>query len=366
MADEELHYVEFDIQETWNQMMKIYLAAGGEPLYPGDEKEIYMRAVLAIATAIMSKVDSALRMDTLTYATGDYLKEYGLKRGCAFIEAVSAQATVTITFGMSGVSQTIPAGTQLTADGEMIWATGEDIEQTGLEQVASIGIVCQKAGTAGNALAIGTQMQFIGGVDGVSSVIVTAAGHGGVDAETEEAYRERIRNYGLSAVTTGPSEQYESAALAVSPYVIDAKALNDGAGAVGVYLIIDEEASAADVKSAVEAALSADDTRPLTDNVTVYEATEDEYTLNVKVWYSGYAGIAGAVTAAVEEYQSWQDNKIGRAFNPDKLMAMLYQAGCERVQFIDGSSGVDDDVEYTEIGQRERCKGTISVTAVTE
>ena len=93
--------------------------------------------------------------------------------------------------------------------------------------------------------------------------------------------------------------------------------------------------------------------------------TEAEYTLNVKVWIGQYEGVADAANAAIAEYALWQDNTVGRAFNPDKLTAMLYQAGCERVQFTEGSgmSGAEAP-EYTEIGDDERCKGTITLTVV--
>ena len=364
--DTELHYVDYDAEKTWDEMMRVYLKEGGDILYPGDEKEILLRSVLAIATAIMAKVDSALRMDTLTYATGDYLKEYGLKRNCVFIEAVPATAPVEITFRASGVAQTLEAGTELTADGAMIYVLSEDIDVTGTEQVVNTTVTCQTPGAIGNGLHEGAQLQFIGNVDGFVSAIVTETASGGVDAEDEEVYRERIRNYGLAGVTTGPEQQYESAAMAVSSQIIDARAINDGGGEVGIYLILADGADQTSIFSSVAQALSATTTRPLTDHVVVHAAAEAAYTLNVKVWYSQYAGIGDDVTGAIAEYQAWQDHRIGRAFNPDKLTAMLYQAGCERVQFLEGSGMGEDPeaAEYTEIDPDAHCKGTITLTVV--
>ena len=51
--DTELHYVDYDAEKTWDEMMRVYLKEGGDILYPGDEKEILLRSVLAIATAII-------------------------------------------------------------------------------------------------------------------------------------------------------------------------------------------------------------------------------------------------------------------------------------------------------------------------
>ena len=362
----ELHYVDYDAEQTWDEMLRAYIEAGGDILYPGDEKEMLLRAALAIATAIMAKVDSALRMDTLTYATGEYLKEYGRKRNCVYIEAIPATAPVTMTFQATGIAHTIAAGTELTADGAVIFATQEDLSITGTAQEINTTVQCQTPGIIGNGLRQGTQLQFVEGIDGFVSAIVTADASGGVDAEDEEVYRERIRNFGLVSVTTGPKMLYESQTLAVSSQIVDAKAVNDGGGEVGIYIILAEGANENAIKASVEQALSSDTKRPLTDHVTVYVSDEAAYTLNVKVWYSQYAGISDSVTAAISEYQAWQDNKIGRAFNPDKLIAMLYQAGCERVQFLEGS-GLGDDPEaaaYTEINSTKHCAGTITLTVV--
>ena len=182
-----------------------------------------------------------------------------------------------------------------------------------------------------------------------------------MDAEEQEVYRERIREYGLASVTTGPAQQYESAATAVSTQILDAKAARDGDGEVGIYLILAPEAETASILASVQQALSDQTTRPLTDHVTVDVAGALPYSLEVKVWYSLYEGID--VDSVASAYKAWQDNRIGRAFNPDKLVAMLYQAGCERVQ-ITGGSGVGEDIEYTEIPYNKHCSGTITITVV--
>lgn len=360
MQDSGLHYINYDVDETWKAMTEVYLLAGGDILWPGDEKEMLMRAVLAIATTVMALVDNALRMDTLTYATGEYLKEYGRKRNCEYIEAVAAEATVRITMETTGYARTLPAGTVVTADGAVLWGLAEDLEITGTAQTIDTEITCQTAGIIGNGLTSGTEMQFLDGLDGLVSCIVIEGASGGTDAEDEEVYRERIRNYGLATVTTGPVKQYESQAEAVTTQILDAAALNDGPGEVGVYLILEDGAETETILRSVEQKLNAYDTRPLTDHVTIYSATEKTYRLNVKVWYGSNVVLTTSVTDVVAEYKAWQDNTIGRAFNPDKLVASLYQAGCERVQITGESSGIDGGtVEYTEIPERARCRGTI-------
>ena len=114
----------------------------------------------------------------------------------------------------------------------------------------------------------------------------------------------------------------------------------------------------------VEEALNSEDVRPLTDTVSVYQATDVTYTLNVKYLCDNSSATTQAVEDAVTEYQKWQDSTIGLAFNPDRLMAALYQAGCTRVIWDTGSAFDGGNVEYTQIEANERCKGTITLTAM--
>ena len=366
MDNSETHYVSYDADELWQEIQTAHIENGGDILYPGDEKEILLRTVQAIAIAVMAKCDSAMRMDTRQYATGEYLKLYGDKRNCPIIEAKAAKATVEIVFTANGVAQTIREGTELTADGVVLYHLTEDITQTGAAQTVTATIECDVAGTLGNGLTSGTQMQFIQTNDAIQSVTTTSAATGGQDEEDEEAYRERIGVQGLTTVTTGPSNQYEAAAEAVSSLILDAKALNDGAGVVGVYLILDSSADEDEITQAVEDALTPADVRPLSDNVQVNIADEVEYALHVSVWYPAGLNIGDAITEAIADYKRWQENTVGRALNPNRLTSALFQLGATRVEYAndDGISGAG--AKYTEIPIRKHCAGTITPNLVVE
>ena len=362
MDNTELHYLTYDPDAIWNQMIANYVDAGGDMLYPGDEKEMLLRSVQADIVQIFAGVDNALRMATLRYAVGSYLDVLGELRGCYRIEASPATATVTITTNPTGKTGVLEAGTAMTCDGQIFYTLADDFILTGYQQTATVEIVCGIEGTAGNGLTAGTEMSLAVTSDGVNSIVVAADASGGNEEEDDDTYRERIREYGIASISTGPAQQYEAAAKAVSSQIVDAKALNLSAGNVGIYLILSTQAGAAAVLAAVEAALSADDVRPLTDSVHVYQATDIEYALNVQYVCDNSSSTTAAIGQAVSDYQDWQDNTIGRAFNPDRLMAALYQAGCTRVTWHEGSVfGEGGSIEYTEIGESERCKGTITL-----
>lgn len=364
MDNSELHYLTYDPEAIWAEMMLAYVNAGGDVLWPGDEKEMLLRSVQADIVQVFAAVDNALRMQTLRYAVGEYLDILGEQRGCTRIQATAARAKVVITTNATGRSDTLPAGTAMTSDGEVFYLLEEALPLTGYVQSLIAEVVADRTGSRGNALTDGAQMQLAVSHEAVSSIVSISRASGGNEREEDEAFRERIREYGLASATTGPSSRYEAVAKAVSSQIIDAKALNIGAGEVGVYVLLADPTGAVAILEAVENALSADDVRPLTDQVFVYLVTDVDYTLNVNYCSDGSNSTNAAIAAAVSEYQQWQENTIGQAFNPDRLMAALYQAGATRVQWGEGSGLHGDRPEYSEIEQTERCKGIITLTRV--
>lgn len=364
MDNTELHYLTYDPEEIWDQMMLNYVEAGGDILYPGDEKEMLLRSVQADIVQIFAGVDNALRMHTLRYAVGDYLDVLGELRGCERIKAAAATATVSITTNATGMSSTLDAGTAMTADGEKFYMLEDDLTLSGYQETLTATVIADREGVSGNGLIAGTELSLASPNPAINSITVTVSATGGNEEESDDVYRERIRNYSLASVTTGPQRQYESAAEEVSTSILDAHAVNIGDGEVGVYLILsDDVTDASALIQEVTNALSASDARPLTDTVSVYQATDIEYTLNVE--YVSDGNVSSAIAEAVSDYQDWQDNQIGLAFNPDRLMAAIYQAGASRVSWGTGSNFNEGDVEYTEIQETQRCLGTITLTEVT-
>lgn len=366
MDTTELHYLTYDPDEIYDTMTLNYVLAGGDILYPGDEKEMLLRAMQAIIVQVFAGVDNALRMQTLRYAVGDYLDVIGDLRGCGRIEASAATAKVTITTNATGRAGVLPAGTAMTNDGIVFYLLVDDLTLNGYQQTITVDVVADRVGNVGNGLEAGTELQLAVTNSGVNKIVAAGDASGGNEREDDEAYRERIRTFGLASITTGPQQQYESVAESVSGQIIDARALNLGAGKVGIYLILANEEGKAAIMQAVLDALSADDVRPLTDDVTVHQATDIAYKLDVQYRSDNSSATTAAIAQAVKDYQEWQDNTIGRPFNPDRLMAAIYQAGASRVTWGPESKFNDGSVTYTEIGESERCKGEITLNAIRE
>lgn len=364
MADEELHYLTYDPDSIWDSMLDVYMAQGGDILYGGDEKEMLLRSVQEVIVLALGNIDNALRMTTLRYAQGDYLKLIGEERGCEYMDALPASATLRITFKQGYAAQTIAAGATFTADGATMYTTDADIDYTGQAQTIDVGITCTEAGSRGNGVPAGTVMRSTEGLAMIESARTIDATSGGRDAEDYEDYRERVRQAIFMSVTTGPVEQYRARTMAATTQLHDATVLQGDPGVVEVYLLIKDGATPADVISTVKEALNAETVRPLTDTVNVQEALVLSYNIDAE-----YKLPEGALTTsaqkmqdAADEYQQWQDTEIGRAFDPYQLVANLYRAGAERVKLLDTSKVGGNALDYTAVDKKTRCKGIVNLT----
>lgn len=361
MDNTELHYLTYDPNKIMEEMLVAYMDEGGDILYPGDEKSMLLNAVLAIITQAFAGVDNALRMATLRYAVGDYLDVIGETRMCTRVEAAAAKAKIGITEDASGEGRLLEAGLSVVDSDGVLYTLDEDVELYGTGATVEADITCAETGAKGNAIRTGAYLQFSTPQPGIVSVVCTQDASGGMDRESDDAYRERIRVSGAKNITTGTALQYEAVTKGVSSEIIDASAVNGGNGVVNVYIIVSDSEHAAALIQSVRKALNGNDARPMTDVVNVYQATDMPYTLNVEYYAETGVDIQDAVLDAVEAYQQWQDEVIGRAFNPDMLISKLYVAGCQRVTFGSGSNFNGGAVEYTEIGDGKRCKGTINI-----
>lgn len=366
MDNEQVHYLTYDPDAIWLKAVEAYVAAGGDVLYPGDAKEMLLRAVQSIVMQTLAGADAALLQATLKNAIGPYLDLYAQRQrlGCVRLPAEKAECKVRITFTGSAPI-TIPAGSTLTADGEIIYELKEDAEylsETIPETVCSI--VCTEAGAAGNGLIAGTQLMFTTPVAGVMSIFAASDASGGRESEADDAYRERIHAYGLASVTTGPAVQYENAARAVSGDILDVKAKRIEAGVVGIYLLICDGGDAETLIGLVEERLKTKDSRPLTDAISVVVAEKLSYSLKVTYAHEPGSEISEKVASAVEKYQAWQDNQLGLAFNPDKLKAMIYEAGATRVVFGEDSAFDGGEIEYTTISDTQYLTGSVDVAVI--
>jgi phage-related baseplate assembly protein len=190
------------------------------------------------------------------------------------------------------------------------------------------------------AYAIGSDLDNIAARYNVQRLLLDA---GDADAippvpptyEDDASLRRRVQLAFEGFSTAGPEGAYIFHSLTAHPDVRDVAVSSPTPGAVEVALLSrDGNGIASDeMISAVDAALSADDTRPLTDVVTVQSAVITNYTVVATIMTDSGPDsdvVMASCQAAIEAFV--QDNhRMGRDITLSGIYAALQQTGVQEV-----------------------------------
>lgn len=360
-----LKLIETDSGALYDSIIESVELETKEPLYPGDERRIFAEALTQLFVGITNLCNSACNNKMLQYAEGDALDALGYRMGVTRFPATAAGATFLFTLTEAqATDKIIPAGTLITTDGDLYFATDEDLTIAAGDTTGTVTATCTEAGEIGNGYAAGAVAQLVEYLDGVSTAENTTTTAGGEEEEEDDDYRERIHLANSAFSTAGPAKAYEYHAKSADASIIDVVVDSPSACVVNLYILCETGLPDAGVLAAVQAACSADDVRPLTDLVTALAPTAVSYDITMK-YYTTAEDEADCVAAiegdggAIDQYIAWQAGAIGRNINPDKLLAMCMSPsggpGCIRMEITSPT--------VTEVGNMQVAQvGTVTVT----
>ncbi len=363
MAD--LKLIETDSETLYYGIIQAMEIMTGEPLYPGDERRIFAEAMVQLIVAISNQCNTACKNKMLQYAFGEALDALGYRMGVERMAAVPATATFEFTLADELLTDlTIPAGTLITTDGDVFFSTDADLTVTAGSLTGTVTGTCTTPGEDGNGFIPGAIGQLVNMLDGVAKAQNTTESSGGIDEEDDESLRERIHLSNSTFSTAGPTKAYQYYAESADSSIIDVVVNSPSACRVDIYVLTENGIPSQGVLDAVDAICSADDVRPLTDQVTVNAPTAVSYDIEIKYYTTAedeadcMATIEGA-GGVIDQYKAWQAGEIGRNVNPNKLMAMCMApeegTGClrmditypEAAQIGDFSVAIADNVTIT-------------------
>lgn len=301
----------------------------------------YRLIMMACANQIyqaMQYADHAGKMSFLTYASGDYLDNLAALRGVTRRDATAAKTTLEFSISSAIASAVaIPAGTRVTNGNGVYFATDEYTEIPAGSLTASVTATCTEAGTSGSGFSSGEFTTLVNTLAYTVNVTNSSETYGGSDIETDEELKERIFEAPGGYSTAGPNDAYIFHAKDASADVGDVYVTTESAGEVDVYFITAAgEIPSAALIAEVESYLDDKKIRPLTDHVVVKAPSISTYNIDVTYYIAAsntasVAAIQENVTAAVNAYNIWQQEKIGRDINPSNLIQRIIAAGAKRV-----------------------------------
>lgn len=337
----EIQFVKEEAAGIEQNVITVYEGLTGRTLQPADPVRLFLSSLATIIVQQRVLINQTAKGNLLRYATGVLLDHMGAFQGSERLNAAAAITTLqfTLSIPLSAVTS-IPAGTRVGAqggDGSIYFATAEYLEIPAGATTGTVMAVCATPGPSGNGFLPGQVNVLMDQLPFVQAVTNLTASSGGAAAESDAAYRERIRTAPESYSTAGPQGAYEFWAKSTSAAILDVHAYSPAAGKVTIVpLLVGGQIPGQDVLDAVAETLEDRGIRPLTDQVTVTAPTPVPYNTTLTYYISRsrsaeVPGIQVAVSAAVAAYQLWQRSKLGRHINPSELIARVMAAGALRV-----------------------------------
>ncbi|WP_226068928.1 baseplate J/gp47 family protein [Dickeya zeae] len=162
--------------------------------------------------------------------------------------------------------------------------------------------------------------------------------------EGDSALRLRAQAAFEGLSVAGPTGAYEYFAKSASGQVADAKAISPSPAVVVVSVLSTEGdgSASADLLAAVDAALSADDKRPVGDRLTVQSAEIVRYAITAVLYHYPGPESEPIQQAAQQALTSWlsTQGRIGRDVARSAIMAALHVQGVQRVELLEPAQDI--------------------------
>ena len=226
----ELNFIETSADEIVGEVLEQLENGVAEPLYPGDERRIFGDALAAVIVSVFNSVNDACRQKMLRYARGEVLDALGENRDVKRLDPT--HATTTLRFSISSAVASnivIPAGLRVSSDFNRYFLTDSTVVLYAGALSADVTATAERGGSDYNGIAPGEIASIVdiseaALIDSVANLTET---EGGGDIESDDAYRERIREAENKLSTAGPAKAYKYWALSANSLVSDAVVLSD-------------------------------------------------------------------------------------------------------------------------------------------
>lgn len=337
----EYKFVETDTEKLKQNIINGYETLAGRTLAMGDPIRLFLESQASLIVEQRVLIDHLLRMNMLAFAKGVYLDVLGQLVGTDRLPASAAVTTMRFTLSAKQPGAVIiPKGTRITGSGSIIFETTELAQIAPGKLTIDVTAVCQTSGDVGNGYLPREIKTLIDPIPFVASVENTSTTAGGADVEDDESYRGRIEAAPGQFSVAGPNDAYiywaKTAHVSVSDISVESPAGHEGE--VHIYVLMKGGKPATEeIIKAVNDTCNDKRIRPLTDRVMVKPPTQVSYNIRGSFYISSADAsrsttIQADVQNAVNEYVSWQKDKLGRDINPSELIRRIMQAGAKRVE----------------------------------
>lgn len=331
-------FIERDPEGITREMILQYEQLTGKTLRPAQVERLMINLIAYRETLVRHGIQEAAKQCMVAYARYPMLDYLGELLGVARLPAQAARTTLRFTLtGAQTFGVLIPSGTRIeTKDGKQIFRTDEDLTIAAGQTTGDVAAAAETAGSEANGYSAGEIATLLAPLAYVSGAENTAVSFGGSDAEADDRLRQRIREAPEAFSNAGSKGAYRFWALSAHTNIVDVAVTSPAAGTVNVYPLLNTGTPPQEILDAVEAVLTDDTVRPLTDQVSVLAPTRWDFALTADVTLYADADaetVQDQVQEKLDTYVAFLKAGLGRDVVTSQIIALINGvAGVYKVQ----------------------------------
>lgn len=290
-------FVNADPQTIVDEMVAAWELATGKTLYPAQVERLLINTMAYRESLLLARVNAAAAQNLVRFASGPMLDYLG--EGVGAPRLAVQYASVVLEFSVDAPARSpvqILAGTLAHSDdGAVAFATEATVWIPSGARSVTVSAYCTAGGALGNLYQVGsiaTLMDFA-----ELAVVNVAVSAGGVDAESDAAYRERLLLAPAGFSVAGPEDAYVFLTRSAHQSICSCVVTTPAGAEVDVYFLTAQGAPDQLMIDRVKAKLSDKKVRPLSDRVRVLAAPVVAYAIVANLTL--YAGAVAETVLAL-------------------------------------------------------------------
>ena len=324
----EPNFIERNPETITKEWVELYEQKSGKVLQPAQIERLMVDVGAYRETILRMKIQETAKQNLLSYAPLDILEHIGEPLG---VQKLLANCSVTVlNFKVDNALDfdfVIDKGTEVeTKDGLFVFQTIEPVILKAGQTEISVDASCETPGSAANNYIIDSINNLITPLSYISEVSNTTISAGGADDEEAESLRERIRQAPEKFSNAGSRGAYRYHTLTAHQSIIDVAINSPSPGVVNIYPLTLDGNPNDEIIRIVQAYLSDDKIRPLTDLVQVLSPTKKDFTIDATIYLyqdSDVTSVQKTINAKLNEYKISLSEKLGKNVIQTQIISIL-------------------------------------------
>lgn len=371
-------FITIDAEQDENDLVSRYETLTNKELYPAQNERILISLIAYYGNLVKTQFNESASLNITQFSRAPFVDYLGAMFGCTRLKEDYGTDTISVELYEAFTSDTIiEKGLEIQSkDGKYIFKTIEDVTISAGTLTGEVGIICETAGSEPNQYGIGDINTLIKPFSYIKSVANTKGVSGGLDAESNDSYIERILLAPESFTCAGSHGAYIYHTKSSHQNIVDAEAESpqipasittdetvvtetDGvitgtdfsanvdyktgtinftynnrtfkivlppAATVNVYPLTNDGILTSEIKTAVENKLTEDDVMPMTDYIQVIAPTAVNKTINITVTIAtsaDYDSTVDLVDSSINDFCKNIKKELGSELVPSQLNTQI-------------------------------------------